>query len=72
MTREQLLATLTTTGVDNGWYGDSGAYVDWSTTDGDTVVLEAGDDDGAVQLKLTRDELRKLHRQLTLTLLADA
>lgn len=76
MNREQLIATLAGT-AGHGWYADGdgdGRYVDWSHRRvGGGYVLEVGDANGeAVQLEMTAADLAELHRQLTLTLLADS
>lgn len=77
MTREQLIASLTTVSDPRGWNPsdeDDPRYADWSdrTPDGGYQV-EIGDrDDNVVQLGMTRDELVQLHHALTLTLLQDS
>lgn len=74
---EQLIASLTAsydsnndglTGID----GDPDRYIDWSTRDGDRRAFEVGGDGDTASLWMTNDELRELHRRLTITLLADA
>lgn len=75
MTREQLIASLTTND-ELGWYdtGADGIYIDWSTElDDGGRVIEAADGTGdVVQIEVTRDQLVDLHRRLTVTLLRDA
>jgi hypothetical protein len=51
--------------------GGDGAYVDWSTTEGEIRFVEFGDGDDAVQLGLTDAQLRELHARLDLQIHLD-
>lgn len=71
---EQLIASLTA--LDNTGYAppESVHYFDWSTPDDvDGVVLfEVGDNEQAVQVPMTREDMHSLQQRLTAWLLTNA
>jgi hypothetical protein len=80
---DEITAMLAQT-ADNGLYFEDGRYFDWSSrgraiepgglrvTSGGVEVcgFEVGDDDGATQIDLTRDEMTALARALLASLAA--
>jgi len=70
----QLIQSLVAVGDDmTATYFKDGRHLDWSTNTPDGVNLEVGNEDGeAVQLSLSRDEVSRIQRALTLWLLNHA
>jgi hypothetical protein len=67
-TRDYLLASLQ--GVeDRAIQFDDGQYIDWSCSVDDLQVVECGNEEEAVQLRLTRNDIESLQRALTVWLL---
>jgi uncharacterized lipoprotein YddW (UPF0748 family) len=67
---EQLIASLTTTNPDvDGVQFDDGRYFDWSTRTDDGVEFQAGTEAEAAVVDMSRDDVVRLQRALTLWLL---
>ena len=71
MTREQMIESLALV-AEHAVYFDDGRYFDWSVPNGDgTRTFEAGDATEASQVRMSRDDMVRLHAALTATLLAE-
>lgn len=73
MTRDELLntLTLTTTDDDSVYFEDDERYIDWSSVDRRTggIRVEVSDGCDTIQVELSREDLERVHRALTMTLL---